>query len=225
MFCQVIPTIKLVLLLVVTILKPFVNRLLVRPATAVYKKLCPPLHNATPRVHPEPRTIPPPTPPPTPSGMASWSRDKFSTRRHLYMLERELVEEVAWDAKSSKAGLLEGRVRDSLNHSHQLLLDEIEDLYETWYDQETTLAILLHELAHEQAQMQSKTQRLQKLRDLNAQLEARLGVEGRKQGVPDEIRRLRDEMVSQTTASQAHIAESDSMLIELEMMLQAAEAQ
>jgi hypothetical protein len=143
----------------------------------------------------------------------------------LYMLERELVEEVAWDAKSSKAGLLEGRVRDSLNHSHQLLLDEIEDLYETWYDQETTLAILLHELAHEQAQMQSKTQRLQKLRDLNAQLEARLGVEGRKQGVPDEIRRLRDEMVSQTTASQAHIAESDSMLIELEMMLQAAEAQ
>ena len=68
------------------------HRLLIRPIKAVTDKLCPPPHTPTPRVHPEPPTIPPPTPPPTPNGMASWSRDKFTTRRHLYMLERELVE-------------------------------------------------------------------------------------------------------------------------------------
>ena len=61
----------------------------------------------------------------------------------------------------------------SLSHSLTPSLSHTYTHLAHRYDEETTLGILLQELAHEQAEAQNKAQRLQKLRELNAQIEAR----------------------------------------------------
>jgi hypothetical protein len=214
--------ILLLILILRTLLSPLlalVDRIVAWPLKQIYLRLFPPLRTPSPQVRPDSSTIEPPIPPPTPSGMESWARDKFTTRRHLYVLERQLVEEVQWDAKSSRAGLLESSIHDALNRSHHLLLDEEQELYETWYDDQTALDAINDDIQTEQRRLGALQSRLQLLREKNNLSLAKLEIQGRKQAVPHSISKARQEIEYHMTAVAHDIACDKDLLLDLEMKL------
>jgi predicted nucleic acid-binding Zn-ribbon protein len=138
-------------------------------------------------------------------------------------LERALVEEVEWDAKSSKAGLLEMQISEALNRSHELLMQESEELYATWYDDETALEALTHELASLKQKLKQKARQLQGVREENAQLQAQIEVAVRKQRVPEAILERRQALEEVTRQARSMISAEEEELIQLELTLLDAE--
>ena len=135
------------------------------------------------------------------------------------MLERQLVEEVQWDAKSSRAGLLESSIHDTLNHSHHLLLDEEQELYETLYDDQTALDTINDDILTEQRRLGALQSRLQLLGEKNNLSLAKLEIQGRKQAVPHSIAKSRQEIEYHMTAVAHDIARDKDLLLDLEMTL------
>ncbi len=135
------------------------------------------------------------------------------------MLERQLVEEVQWDAKSSRAGLLESSIHDALNHSHHLLLDEEQEMYETLYDDQTALDAINDDILTEQHRLGALQSRLQLLGEKNNLSLAKLEIQGHTQAVPHSIAKFRQEIEYHITAVTHDIAHDKDLLLDFEMKL------
>mmetsp|Transcript_36873 Transcript_36873/g.97951 ORF Transcript_36873/g.97951 Transcript_36873/m.97951 type:complete len:324 (+) Transcript_36873:464-1435(+) len=110
----------------------------------------------------------------------AWETDKFSIRRRIYELERQLEEEARYDTKSSLLLFLERERRRALELSYEMLQQLHSQAFEELYDNQTRLEGLGQDVPAEMEIIKSLEERVKEVKERNAILNTRLQVEHRK---------------------------------------------